>query len=65
MPLVFKEARHPLGNDKNMLHTVADSEYAADEIRRPTTGNVMMMSSKPIALTSILGMTVATSICDA
>ena len=64
MPLVFKGARHPLDNGKNLLHTVADSDYAADEIRRPTTGNVIMMSIESIAWTSFLGMAVATSTCD-
>jgi hypothetical protein len=65
VPLMFEGARHPLDNGKNLLQTFADSDYAADETRRSTIGNVIMMNGGPIAWTSILGKTVATSTCEA
>ena len=65
MPLVFAGARHPLDNGNNFLQIFADSDYAADETRRTTTGNLIMMNSGPFAWTSILGKTVPASTFEA
>jgi hypothetical protein len=62
---MYEGARHPLDNGQNLLQTFADSDYAADETRRSTIGNVIMMNGGPIAWTSTLGKTVATSTCEA
>ena len=50
---MFEGARRPLDNGKNLLQTFADSDHAADETRRSTIGNVIMLNGGPIAWTSI------------
>lgn len=65
VPVIHEGAKHPLSNEHNKLQTFADSDYAADETRRSTYGNVVMMNGGPISWTSTLGKTVATSTCEA
>ena len=65
VPVIHEGAKHPLSNEHNKLQTFADSDYAADETRRSTFGNVIMMNGGPISWTSTLGKTVATSTCEA
>jgi len=65
VPRIFEGAKHPLDNGINRLQVFADSDYAMDESRRSTMGNVIMLNGGPIAWSSILGKTVATSTCEA
>ncbi len=65
VPTIHEAAKHPLDDGSNLLKTFADSDYAADETRRSTYGNVTMLNGGPIAWTSTLGKTVATSTCEA
>ena len=65
MLLVFQGARYPLVNGKNLLQTFADSDYSADETRRSTTGNVIMLNSRTSAWTPVLGKAVAATSCEA
>merc|ERR1712070_1256592 len=58
-------AKHPLDDGQNILKIFADSDYAADETRRSTYGNVTLMNGGPVSWTSVLGKTVATSTCEA
>jgi len=62
---MFEGAKHPLENGKNRLQTFSDSDYAADETRRSTTGSVVMMNGGPISWPSVLGKTAAMSTCGA
>lgn len=64
-PTMFEGACHPLDNGSNKLQIFADSDYAADETRRSTHGTVIIMNGGPIAWSSTLGKTVATSTCEA
>jgi hypothetical protein len=64
-PKFFEGAKHPLDNGSNMLQTFADSDYAMDISRRSTMGYVLMMCGGPIAWSSVLGKTIATSTCEA
>jgi len=64
-PRVYERAVHPLDNGKNHLQTFADSDYAMDQTRRSTMGIVLMMNGGPVAWSSTLGKTVATSTCEA
>jgi hypothetical protein len=64
-PVIYEGAKHPLDNGANKLQTFADSDYAMDSTRRSTMGNVIMLNGGPIAWSSILGKTVATSTCEA
>ena len=65
VPVIYEGARHPLDNGANILQVFADSDYASDSTRRSTMGNVIMLNGGPIAWSSILGKTVATSTCEA
>ena len=65
MPVIHEGAKHPLDNGLNRLQVLADSDYAGDKIRKSTYGRVIMMNGGPIAWSSTLGKTVATSTCDA
>mmetsp|Transcript_728 Transcript_728/g.1558 ORF Transcript_728/g.1558 Transcript_728/m.1558 type:complete len:617 (-) Transcript_728:444-2294(-) len=65
VPCMSEAAKHPLDNGQNQLQSFADSDYAADETRRSTYGNVTMLNGGPISWTSTLGKTVATSTCEA
>jgi hypothetical protein len=65
VPLLHEAAKHPLDDGLNQLKTFADSDYAGDETRRSTYGNVTLMNGGPISWTSTLGKTVATSTCEA
>jgi hypothetical protein len=65
VPTIHEGAQHPLDDGKNKLKTFADSDYAADETRRSRYGIVTMMNGGPIAWSSVLGKTVATSTCEA
>jgi len=64
-PRFFEAAKHPLDNGLNLLQTFADSDYAMDISRRSTMGYVLMMCGGPVAWSSVLGKTVATSTCEA
>jgi len=63
--VMFERGEHPLNNGLNNLQVFSDSDYAADETKRSTTGIVIMLNGGPIAWTSTLGKTVATSTCEA
>ena len=63
--VMFERGEHPLNNGLNYLQVFSDSDYAADETRRSTSGVVIMLNGGPIAWTSTLGKTVATSTCEA
>jgi len=63
--VMHEGAKHPLDDGSNKLQTFADSDYAGDETRRSTHGTVVMMNGGPIAWSSTLGKTVATSTCEA
>ena len=63
--MIYEGAKHPLDDAKNLLHTFADSDYAADDTKRSTMGIVTMMNGGPISWASILGKTAATSSCEA
>mmetsp|Transcript_37940 Transcript_37940/g.76675 ORF Transcript_37940/g.76675 Transcript_37940/m.76675 type:complete len:1384 (-) Transcript_37940:372-4523(-) len=65
IPLMYEAAKHPLDNGLNRLQTFADSDYAGDESKRSTMGNLVMLNGGPIAWSSVLGKTVATSTCEA
>jgi len=65
MPLMLEAAKHPLDDGTNHLKTFADSDYAGDETRRSTYGNLTMLNGGPVSWTSTLGKTVATSTCEA
>ena len=65
VPIIYEGARHPLDSGANKLQTFTDSDYAGDSTRRSTMGNVIMLNGGPIAWSSILGKTVATSTCEA
>jgi len=65
VPSMHEAAKHPLDNGQNLLKTFADSDYAADYTRRSTYGVVTMLNGGPIAWSSTLGKTVATSTCEA
>ena len=54
-----------LSNGLNRLQTFADSDYAGDETKKSTYGTVIMMNGGPIAWSSIMGKTIATSTCGA
>ena len=62
---VYEGAKHPLDNGLNRLQVFADSDYAMDSTHRSTMGNVIMLNGGPIAWSSILGKTIATSTCEA
>ena len=64
-PTIFERGKHPLDNGQNLLQTFVDSDYAMDETRRSTMGMVIMLNGGPIAWSSLLGKTVATSTCEA
>jgi hypothetical protein len=65
IPIMYERGKHPLDNGQNILQTFSDSDYAADDTRRSTMGVVIMLNGGPIAWTSTLGKTVATSTCEA
>ena len=65
VPVIYEGAKHPLDNGVNRLQVFADSDYAMDSSRRSTMGNVIMLNGGPIAWSSILGKTIATSTCEA
>lgn len=65
VPSMFEGAKHPLDDGINLLQTFADSDYAGDETRRSTMGSVVMLNGGPVAWSSVLGKTVATSTCEA
>ena len=65
VPVMHESARHPLDNGSNLLQTFADSDYAGDETKRSTSGIVILMNGGPIAWSSTMGKTVATSTCEA
>ena len=65
MLVMHVEAKHPLDNGLNRLQVFADSDYAGDETRKSTYGRIVMMNGGPIAWSSTLGKTVATSTCEA
>ena len=65
VPTIHEAAKHPLDDGNNKLQTFADSDYAGDETRRSTYGTVTMLNGGPVAWTSTLGKTVATSTCEA
>jgi len=65
VPRIYEGAMHPLDNGSNRLQVFTDSDYAMDSTRRSTMGNVIMLNGGPIAWSSILGKTVATSTCEA
>jgi len=62
---MYEAGRHPLDDGSNHLGVFCDSDYAADETKRSTMGIVIMMNGGPIAWSSVLGKTVATSTCEA
>ncbi len=63
--MIFERGKHPLDNGVNLLQTFADSDYAMDDTRRSTMGMVIMLNGGPVAWSSVLGKTVATSTCEA
>jgi len=65
IPLVYENGKHPLDDGTNPLTVFADSDYAMDSTRRSTMGYVIMLCGGPIAWSSVLGKTVATSTCEA
>ena len=65
MPRIHEGAKHPLDNGLNRLQTFADSDYAGDETKKSTYGTVVMMNGGPIAWSSTMGKTIATSTCEA
>ena len=65
IPIIHEGAKHPLDNGLNLLQTFADSDYAGDETKRSTYGTTVMMNGGPIAWSSTLGKTIATSTCEA
>ena len=65
VPVMHEGAKHPLDNGLNRLQVFADSDYAGDETRKSTYGRIVMMNGGPIAWSSTLGETVATSTCEA
>jgi hypothetical protein len=65
VPLMYEGTKHPLDNGMNKLQTFADSDYAGDQSKRSTMGNLVMLNGGPIAWSSVLGKTVATSTCEA
>ena len=65
VPFMYEAAKHPLDNGLNRLQTFADSDYAGDLSKRSTMGNLVMLNGGPIAWSSVLGKTVATSTCEA
>jgi hypothetical protein len=64
-PIMHEGAKHPLDDGENVLQTFADSDYAGDQSRRSTHGNVTLLNGGPICWNSTLGKTVATSTCEA
>ena len=49
----------------NRLQTLADSDYAGDETRKSTYGTIILMGGGPIAWSSTMVKTIATSTCAA
>ena len=65
IPVIHEGAKHPHDNELNRLQTCADSDYAGDETKKSTYGTVGMVNGGPIAWSSNMGKTIATSTCDA
>jgi len=65
LPLIFEKGKHPLDDGSSPFQIFSDSDYAVDYTRRSTMGIVIMLHGGPIAWTSTLGKTVATSTCEA
>ena len=65
LPLIFEKGRHPLDDGSSPFQVFSDADYAVDYTRRSTVGVVIVLHGGPIAWTSTLGKTVATSTCEA
>ena len=65
VPVIHEGSKHPLDNGLNRLKTFADSDYAGDETNKSTYGTVAMMNGEPIAWSSTMEKTIATSTCEA
>ena len=64
-PIRHEGAKHPLDGGVNVLQTFADFDYAGDQSRRSTNGNVTLLNGGPISWNSTLRKTIATSTCEA
>ena len=62
---MYEGVKHPLDDGTNKTNVFADSDYAADESRRSTMGDIVLQNGGPISWFSILGKTVALSTCEA
>ena len=65
VPVFHVSAKHTLDNGMNRLQTFADSDYAGDGNKKSTYCTVVLMNCGPIAWSSTMGKTIATSTCDA
>jgi hypothetical protein len=65
LPLIYEKGKHPLDDGSSPFKVFSDADYAVDYTRRSTIGVVIVLHGGPIAWTSTLGKTVATSTCEA
>ena len=73
LPVIFEGAKHPkddgvrgaAAETSEILKVYADSDFAGDETRKSTMGLVVVMNGGPVAWSSTLGKSVATSTAEA